>query len=65
MRPRFSADSQDSSLVNCILYCVLEAGEPFARYHRANVRDRCDTITRALQGVARAKLVHAFAESVE
>ena len=44
---------------------MLKAGETFARDHGADVRNGCNSISRALQRVARAQFISSLSEKLE
>ena len=65
MRPRFTANSQGRTSIDSILDRMLETGESITRNHSADVCNRCDTISGALERVTRPKLVSALGEQVK
>ena len=65
MGPRLATNSENCSLVHRILNCVLKTRESVTRNHSANVRNRCDAISRTFERMARAELVNSFAEKLE
>ena len=65
MRPWFTANSEDSSLVDCITDRVLKAGEAVSSNHSANIRCGWYSVSGALQRVAWAQLLRTLGEHLE